>query len=75
MPGLLRLQPKRRPLRVYGYASSTSGTGVYGYGNQYDFYAGGPGSNYVPFTGAHEVRFAQDMPEEIVPGMISSVTG
>ncbi len=33
------------------------------------------GSNYVPFTGAHEVRFAQDMPEEIVPGMISSVTG
>ena len=44
-------------------------------GNQYDFYAGGPGSNYAPFTGAHEVRFAQDMQEEIVPGMIVSVSG
>ena len=60
---------------VCGFAIGSAGNGVYGYGNQYDFYAAGPGSNYGPFTGAHEVKFAQDMPEVIVPGMISSVTG
>ena len=60
---------------VYGSATGTYGRGVYGYGKQYDFYAGGPGVNYGSFTGAHEVKFSGDMPEEIVPGMIVSVTG
>ena len=75
---------------VYGYTSNTGdgfhhaghfrsegsfGTGVYAYANGYDFYAAGPGSNYAPFTGSHEVKFAQDMPEEIVRGMIVSVNG
>jgi hypothetical protein len=60
---------------VSGYASGDYGRGVYGNGNQYDFYAGGMGSNYGPFTGAHEVKFPEDMSEEIVPGMIVSATG
>jgi hypothetical protein len=60
---------------LYGYASGTDGIGVYSSGKLYDFYADGPGGNYGPFTGAHDVKFAQDMPEEIVPGMIVSVNG
>lgn len=60
---------------VYGRATGTSGRGVHGYGREWDFYAGGPGGNYGPFTGAHEVKFSGDMPEKIVPGMIVSVTG
>ena len=60
---------------VHGYATGSAGTGVLGNGQKYDFYAAGPGINYASFTGAHEVKFAQDMPEEILPGMISSVTG
>jgi hypothetical protein len=60
---------------LYGYATGVNSIGVRGYGGKYDFYAGGPGTNYVPFTGAHEVRFAEDIPGEIRPGMIVSVTG
>jgi len=60
---------------VYGYAPGTAGIGVTGFGDMVDFYAAGPGTNYFPFTGAHEVRFAQDFPENIQPGMIVSVTG
>ena len=73
---------------VYGYASGDRGWGVYGeapsgtfgcgvvaYGGQYDFYARGPGSNYGPFTGAHEVKLSQDVPENVKTGMIVSVTG
>ncbi len=60
---------------VTGYGTGTNGTGVYGSGGRYDFYAGGPGINYASFTGAHEVKFTEDMPEEIVPGLIVSVTG
>lgn len=41
----------------------------------YDFYAGGTGTNYGPFTGAHDVQLAEDFAEETVPGMIVSVTG
>ncbi len=59
---------------VYGYASNTQGVGVQGYGGLWDFYAVGPGTNYGPFTGAHEVRFSEDMPE-IIPGLIVSTTG
>jgi len=73
---------------VYGYASGNAGWGVYGeapsgtfgcgvvaYGGQYDFYARGPGSNYGPFTGAHEARLSQDVPEDVKTGMVVSVTG
>ena len=59
----------------YFKAGGTNGWGVYGYGKQWSFYADGPGGDYGPFTGAHEVIFAENMPGEIVPGMIVSVTG
>ena len=60
---------------VYGTATADHGVGVYSVGGLYDFYAGGSGTNYGPFTGAHEVIFSKDMPGEISPGMIVSVTG
>ena len=62
---------------VWGVANSTSGRGVYGYGGSsgYDFYAGGPGTNYGPFTGAHEVRLAASFPLDVKAGMIVSATG
>ena len=60
---------------VDGNASGAHGRGVTGYGEEWDFYARGPGGNYGPFTGAHEVIFSKDMPEQIVPGLIVSVTG
>ena len=59
----------------YFQAAGNFSRGVYGSGASYDFYAGGSGSNYGPFTGAHEVKFADGMPGEISPGMIVSVTG
>ena len=58
---------------VRGYSSG--GTGVRGHGNIYDFYATGPGTNYGPFTGGHEVKLCADFPESVEPGMIVSVTG
>jgi hypothetical protein len=57
------------------YAISQSYMAVVGNGATYDFYASGPGTNYGPFTGAHEVRFSEEMPALIRPGMIVSVTG
>jgi len=60
---------------VSGNAIGSSGWGVHGNGGEYDFYAAGSGTNYGPFTGAHEVKFAQDFPEDIRPGWIVSVTG
>jgi len=57
------------------WGSSTNYIGVYGSGQTFDFYAGGPGTNYGPFTGAHEVKFSNGFPENIKPGMIVSVTG
>ncbi len=60
---------------LYGRANGTGGTGVYGKGLLYDFYAGGAGINYAPFTGAHEVKIEPNMPSLILPGMIVSVTG
>ena len=72
---------------VYGYASGTTGIGVVGYalgtygigvdghGSNYDFYAGGPGTNYGPFTGGHEVKLSEDFSSNIKPGVIVSVTG
>jgi hypothetical protein len=60
---------------VDGNASGAHGRGVMGYGEEWDFYARGPGGNYGPFTGAHEVIFPKDMQEQIVPGLIVSATG
>jgi hypothetical protein len=65
---------------VYAYADSVSGTT---YGIQavsastsgYDFYAGGAGTDYGPFTGAHEVRLSDSFPVELQVGMIVSATG
>jgi hypothetical protein len=58
----------------YFWAKGGAGRGVWASGKEYDFYAGGTGANYGPFTGAHEVRVAQDSPP-LVPGMVVSVTG
>ena len=65
-------------------ASSTSGYGISGYsgssiaihgfGATYDFYAGGAGTNYGPFTGGHEARLAPGF-AEVRSGMIVSLTG
>jgi hypothetical protein len=60
---------------VMGYAPGPYGRGVLGNGSQYDFYAGGNGINYGPFTGGHEVRLSEDFSKDIKPGMIVSVTG
>ncbi len=60
---------------VFGYASGNNGTGVCGQGRKYDFYANGPGANYGPFTGAHDVRLAEDAAGPIRPGMIVVCTG
>jgi len=63
---------------VYAEALGANGIGVYGkasYSSGFDFYAGGAGTNYGAFTGAHEVRFAEDMGGEILSGMIVSATG
>jgi hypothetical protein len=57
----------------YFIANGSYCRGVYGSGGQHDFYAAN--SNYGPFTGAHEVRLAKDMPGDIRPGMIISVSG
>jgi len=56
---------------------STTGNGVEGYGGsgKFDFYAGGAGSNYGPFTGSHEVILAEGFPLEVIPGMIVAMTG
>jgi hypothetical protein len=56
-------------------AHGSRGTGVTGSGGGWDFYAAGTGTNYGPFTDAHEVKFSEDMPEVIVPGLIVSTTG
>ena len=58
---------------VYGWSEKS--VGVRSNGNTYDFYAGGHGINYGPFTGAHEVKLSADFPENVTLGMIVSVTG
>jgi hypothetical protein len=58
------------------YGASEKDRGVLGKGETYDFYAaGGPGTNYGPFTGAHEVKLSANFTENVTPGMIVSVTG
>lgn len=56
-------------------AGGQNSTGVRSAGGTYDFYADGAGTNYAPFTGAHEVRLAADYPAEVVPGLIVCATG
>jgi hypothetical protein len=58
-----------------GVVGQGSFMGVKGMGGTYDFYAGGAGTNYAPFTGSHEVRLAGSFPAQIIPGMIVSVSG
>ena len=78
-----KLEVNAHGLAIHGHSESASGVwgssdnyiGVYGSGQTFDFYAGGPGTNYGPFTGAHEVKLSGDFPENIKPGMIVSVTG
>ena len=60
---------------VYAVASGTSGCGVYAEGKGYDFYAGGTGTNYGPFTGAHEVQFDAGFPSGPKPGLIVVTAG
>jgi hypothetical protein len=62
---------------VYGDASipGHQGYGVMGYGNHYDFYAAGSGTNYGPFTGGHEAKLSDDFPIDTKAGMIVSITG
>jgi len=65
---------------VYGWASAATGTtyGVYGNSSSasgYDFYAGGSGTNYGPFTGAHEAKLAENFPSKVEPGLIVVATG
>ncbi|MHC4556596.1 MAG: hypothetical protein ACYS80_04750, partial [Planctomycetota bacterium] len=52
---------------VYGDSGAEAGI--------WDFYAAGGVSEYGPFTGAHEVKLANNSPLDIEPGMIVSVTG
>ena len=63
---------------VRGESASSSGRGVYGscsHATGYDFYAGGAGINYGPFTGAHEAKLAENFPLKVEPGLIVTVTG
>jgi hypothetical protein len=55
------------------YGRSLGGTGVYGEGITWDFYA--HSNNYGPFTGAHEVKLAADFPQDFRQGLIVAVTG
>lgn len=60
---------------VEGIATVTNGIGVKGCGFGYDFYAFGPGTNYGPFTGGHEVKLSKDFPWDAKRGMVVSITG
>ncbi len=60
---------------VYGQATGTGSYGVYGSGTSYDFYAGGTGVDYGPFTGGHDVKLDIAVAKTIQSGMLVSVTG
>jgi hypothetical protein len=59
----------------YFVAAGDSGTGVYGSGKAYDFYAAGTGINYGSFTGAHEVQLDTGFPADPKPGLIVVTAG
>ncbi len=69
---------------VYGEATGGGGgSGIYGKGtygvegngSSYDFYASGSGTNYGPFTGAHDVLINSNELGNFKKGMIVSSTG
>ena len=60
---------------VQGVHGEGSNIGIYASGTVADFYAGGPGSNYQPFTGGHEVKLSSKFPKDARTGLIVSVTG
>ncbi|MBN1755284.1 hypothetical protein JW877_03620 [bacterium] len=60
---------------LYGESAGLYGVVGSGTAGSWDFYAAGPGANYGPFTGAHEVLLSPDTPPEIEAGMIMSLTG
>jgi hypothetical protein len=63
---------------VYGQVSSPDGYAVYAFSSStsaYDFYAAGNGTDYGPFTGAHEVILSESFPQEPHMGLIVSATG
>jgi hypothetical protein len=60
---------------VRGIALEANSTGVWGEGANFDFYANGAGTNYGPFTGAHEVKLAEGFPPACKIGLIVSATG
>jgi len=49
--------------------------GVCGFGDIYDFYAGGSGTNYGPFTGGHDIKLCKTFSEKPISGLIISSTG
>lgn len=52
-----------------------TGYGCYAYGNTWDFYAAGSGTNYGPFTGSHDAMLHPSVPEKNLYGMIVSTSG
>jgi len=68
---------------LYGQTFAPNGFGVIGVGQigvqgnglTYDFYANGLGTNYGPFTGAHEVKLGPGFPSEGRQGMLVYTTG
>jgi hypothetical protein len=65
---------------VFGYVHATSGLnyavmGATSSSSGYDFYAAGSGTDYGPFTGAHEVMLVDSFPADFKLGMIVSATG
>ena len=51
---------------------STNDIGVWGHGSTYDFYAAGTGTNYGPFTGAHDGLVLKELVGEIGDLLIDS---
>jgi hypothetical protein len=49
--------------------------GVQGEGSSFDFYASGAGTNYGPFTGAHEVQLGAGFPASPKTGLIVATAG
>jgi hypothetical protein len=63
---------------VQGTSDGTNGFGVRGIANAssgFDFYASGAGTDYGPFTGAHEVLLSEFFPNDVKVGLIVSGTG
>ncbi len=50
---------------VRGQNQNRGTSGLVGAGNTFDFYADGSGTNYGPFTGAHDVLIPIDSPIEV----------